>query len=158
MTAIPKPRSAAKAAASLPSATSPIIAAPSLLDLIVTTLDDGKAEDIVTIDLAGKSSIADYIVVASGRSQRQVTALAEQVASRLKDAGYGRVSMEGKTHGDWVLLDAGDVVVHLFRPEVRTYYNLEKMWGITLPDEPLPDGLFAKPGDLDPPPSGIRVV
>ena len=155
MTAIPKPRSAAKTAASLPPAAIP--AKPTLLDLIVTTLDDGKAEEIVTIDLAGKSSIADYIVVASGRSQRQVTALAEQVASRLKDEGYGRVSMEGRTHGDWVLLDAGDVVVHLFRPEVRTYYNLEKMWGITLPDEPMPEGLFAKPAD-GPPTSGMRIV
>ena len=100
----------------------------SLLDAIVATLDDGKAEEIVTLDLRGKSSIADYMVVASGRSTRQVTALAEQVASKLKDMGLGRVSIEGKTQGDWVLLDAGDVIVHIFRPEVREFYKLEKMW------------------------------
>ena len=100
----------------------------SLLDAIVATLDDGKAEEIVAIDLRGKSSIADHMVVASGRSTRQVTALAEQVASKLKDMGQGRVSIEGKTQGDWVLLDAGDVIVHIFRPEVREFYKLEKMW------------------------------
>jgi ribosome-associated protein len=81
------------------------------------------------IDLQGKSSFADHMVIASGRSSRQVTALADQVESGLKDAGYGRISSEGKTHGDWVLIDAGDVIVHLFRPEVRSYYNLERMWG-----------------------------
>ena len=100
----------------------------SLLDAIVATLDDGKAEEIVAIDLRGKSSIADHMVVASGRSTRQVTALAEQVASKLKDMGQGRVSIEGKAQGDWVLLDAGDVIVHIFRPEVREFYKLEKMW------------------------------
>lgn len=100
----------------------------SMLDVIVATLDDGKAEEIVAIDLRGKSSIADHMVVASGRSTRQVTALAEQVASKLKDLGLGRVSIEGKTQGDWVLLDAGDVIVHIFRPEVREFYKLEKMW------------------------------
>lgn len=98
------------------------------------TLDEGKAEDIVVIDLEGKSSLADHLVIASGRSSRQVTALADQVATKLKDAGLGRVPVEGKEHGDWVLLDAGDVIVHLFRPEVRAFYNLEKMWGAT----PLP--------------------
>jgi ribosome-associated protein len=99
------------------------------LGLIVHTLDEGKAEDIVVIDLEGKSSLADHLVIASGRSSRQVTALAEQVATKLKDAGHGRVPAEGKEHGDWVLLDAGDIIVHLFRPEVRAFYNLEKMWG-----------------------------
>ena len=83
------------------------------------------------IDLDGKSSLADHLVIASGRSSRQVTALAEQVATRLKDAGHGRVPIEGKAHGDWVLIDASDVIVHLFRPEVRIFYNLEKMWGTT---------------------------
>ncbi len=83
----------------------------------------------MVIDLAGKSSLADHIVIASGRSARQVGALSDQVASKLKDFGYGNVSTEGKAHGDWVLLDAGDVIVHVFRPEVRSYYNLEKMWG-----------------------------
>ena len=100
-----------------------------LLDLIVHTLDEGKAEDIVVIDLEGKSSLADHLVIASGRSSRQVIALAEQVATRLRDAGRGRLPMEGKAHGDWVLIDVGDVIVHLFRPEVRNFYNLEKMWG-----------------------------
>jgi len=99
-----------------------------LLDVVILALDEGKAEEIVTLDLRGKSSIADYMVVASGRSTRQVTALAEQVASKLKDLGLGRVSIEGKTQGDWVLLDAGDVIVHIFRPEVREFYKLEKMW------------------------------
>ncbi|HLZ66777.1 MAG TPA: ribosome silencing factor [Aliidongia sp.] len=99
-----------------------------MLDIIVATLDDGKAEEIVAIDLRGKSSIADHMVVASGRSSRQVTALAEQVASKLKDLGQGRVSIEGKAQGDWVLLDAGDVIIHIFRPEVREFYKLEKMW------------------------------
>jgi ribosome-associated protein len=99
-----------------------------LLDVIVATLDDGKAEEIVAIDLRGKSSIADHMVIASGRSSRQVTALAEQVASKLKDIGQGHVSIEGKTQGDWVLLDAGDVIIHIFRPEVREFYKLEKMW------------------------------
>jgi ribosome-associated protein len=83
----------------------------------------------VVIDLAGKSSLADYMVVATGRSSRQVTALADQVATQLKKSGRGQVPVEGKAQGDWVLIDAGDVIVHLFRPEVRTYYNLEKMWG-----------------------------
>jgi ribosome-associated protein len=110
-----------------------------LLGLIVHILDEGKAEDIVTIDLAGKSSMADYLVIASGRSTRQVTALADQVATALKDSGHGRVPVEGKAHGDWVLLDAGDVIVHLFRPEVRTFYNLEKMWS-TVPIPPVEAG------------------
>jgi ribosome-associated protein len=91
-------------------------------------LDDGKAEDIVTIDLAGKSDIADAMVVASGRSQRHVGAMADKVMRRLKDAGFGRATVEGATACDWVLIDAGDVIVHLFRPEVRTFYNLERVW------------------------------
>ena len=94
------------------------------------TLDDGKAEQIAVIDLAGKSSIGDYMVVASGRSSRQVGALAEQLAEKLKSSGYRSPGMEGRSQGDWVLVDAGDVVVHLFRPEIRSLYNLEKMWGM----------------------------
>jgi len=96
----------------------------------VRTLDDSKAEQIVVIDLAGKSSIGDYMVVASGRSSRQVGALAEQLAEKLKSSGYRSPGMEGRSQGDWVLVDAGDVVVHLFRPEIRSLYNLEKMWGM----------------------------
>lgn len=107
-------------------------ASQALLQMTEKTLEDGKAEDIVVIDLQGKSGIADYMVIATGRSQRQVSALAERLLSALKNGGYGRASAEGLTHGDWVLIDAGDVIVHLFRPEVRGYYNLEKMWGATL--------------------------
>jgi ribosome-associated protein len=114
----------------VPTAVPATAAKPAdLLGLILHCLDEGKAEDLVTIDLGGKSSLADHLVIASGRSSRQVTALADQLAARLKDAGFGRVPIEGKAHGDWVLLDAGDVIVHLFRPEVRAFYNLEKMWG-----------------------------
>lgn len=123
MTAIPrttpKPRSSA-------------ITSQSLLDLVETTLEDGKAEDLVVIDLQGKSSFADYMVIATGRSQRQVASLAERLLAALKDEGYGKASVEGLSHGDWVLIDAGDVIAHLFRPEVRGFYNLEKMWGATL--------------------------
>jgi nicotinate-nucleotide adenylyltransferase len=104
--------------------------APELLQRVIESLEDGKAEDIVTIDLAGKTTIADYMVIASGRSARQVMSLTDH----LEQALPGRVAVEGKRQGDWVLLDAGDVIVHLFRPEIRTYYNLEKMWGSDLPD------------------------
>lgn len=118
-------------------ARSPRKAAPTdtLRDLIVAALDDGKAEEIVVIDLAGKSSMADYMVIASGRSSRQVGALAEQLVEKLKGEGYRSPSVEGRGQGDWVLVDAGDVVVHLFRPEIRSLYNLEKMWSMA-PAEP----------------------
>lgn len=87
-----------------------------------------KAEDNVTIDLTGKSSIGDYMVVASGRSQRHVASIAEEVVKALHQAGRTRVRVEGQRVADWVLIDAGDVIVHVFRPEVRAFYNLEKMW------------------------------
>ncbi len=87
-----------------------------------------KAEDGVTIDLTGKSSIADFMVVATGRSNRHVTSIAEQVVKDIEKAGVPRVRVEGLRQGDWVLIDAGDVIVHLFRAEVRAHYNLEKMW------------------------------
>ena len=106
------------------------LAAPELLRLIIASLEDGKAENIVTIDLAGKTTIADYMVVASGRSARQVVALTDHLEQLLPR----RTAVEGKTQGDWVLIDAGDVIVHIFRPEIRTYYNLEKMWGEMLPE------------------------
>ena len=105
---------------------------PELLTLALGILEDGKAEDVVVIDLAGKSAIADHMVVATGRSQRQVVALAERLASGLREAGYGRAAVEGLRLGDWVLIDAGDLIVHVFRPEVRDFYNLEKMWGAAL--------------------------
>lgn len=106
--------------------------APDLLARILASLEDGKAEEIVTIDLAGKTPIADYMVVASGRSARQVVALTEHLIEILPRRS--RSLVEGKAQGDWVLIDAGDVIVHLFRPEIRAYYNLEKMWGSALPD------------------------
>ncbi|MGB1332064.1 MAG: ribosome silencing factor [Paracoccaceae bacterium] len=100
----------------------------ALLDRILTSLDQDKAEEIVQIDLRGKTSIGDYMVIASGRSTRQVTAMAEKLVDRLKQE-YGRAcKVEGKEAGDWVLIDTGDVVVHIFRPEVREFYQLEKMW------------------------------
>jgi len=100
----------------------------SLLALVLEHLDDDQAQDIVTIDLEGKSSIADHMVIASGRSTRQVAAIANKLAEKVKQAGFGPVKLEGLPAADWVLLDAGDVVVHLFRPEVRSFYNLERMW------------------------------
>ena len=99
-----------------------------LLKLVLTQLDDDQAQDIVTIDLKGKSSIADHMVIASGRSTRQVAAIAQKLAEKIKQAGFGPVKLEGLPAADWVLLDAGDIVVHLFRPEVRSFYNLERMW------------------------------
>ncbi len=106
------------------------IPAPELLRRIIDSLEDGKAEAIVTINLAGKTTIADYMVIASGRSVRQVIALSDHLEQILP----GRIAIEGKSQGDWVLIDAGDVIVHIFRPEIRVYYNLEKMWGSALPD------------------------
>ena len=99
-----------------------------LLDFVLKQLDDDQAQDVVTIDLEGKSSIADFMVIASGRSTRQVASIAQKLAEKLKQNGYGPVKLEGLPAADWVLLDAGDIVVHLFRPEVRSFYNLERMW------------------------------
>lgn len=98
-----------------------------ILNIVTKTLDDNKAEDIVIMDLQGKTSIANYMVVASGTSQRHVAALAEKVQENLKAAGFKSVS-EGAEKADWVLIDAFDVIVHLFKPEVRDFYSLEKMW------------------------------
>lgn len=99
-----------------------------LLARILTSLDDDKAEDVVQIDLRGKTAIGDYMVIASGRSTRQVASMAEKLTDRLKQ-DYGRLSkIEGKDAGDWVLIDTGDVIIHIFRPEVREFYQLEKMW------------------------------
>lgn len=117
--------------------------AQHLLRLIENTLDRDKAEDIVTIDLQGKTSIADFMVVASGRSTRQVSALADKLVRAIREEGFGRAESEGQNSGDWVLIDAGDVIVHLFRPEVRDFYNLEKMWSVPAVDETAASG--AKP-------------
>lgn len=104
-----------------------------LLDLVETSLDEDKAEDLVVIDLQGKSSMADYMVIATGRSDRHVGAMADHLMRRVKDDGLGRCRAEGLPRGDWVLIDAGDIVVHLFRAEVRSFYNLEKMWSMDVP-------------------------
>ena len=98
------------------------------LETVLASLDDSKAENIVSIDIQGKSSLADHMVVASGRSHRHVAAVADHLLTALKDAGFGNARVEGLTGADWVLIDSGDIIVHVFRPEVREFYNLEKMW------------------------------
>lgn len=103
----------------------------AILSLILDGLEDDKAEEVVTIDLDGKTDIADAMVVASGRSARHVGAMAEKVVKRLKEAGMVRAKLEGAPACDWVLIDAEDVIVHLFRPEVRKFYNLERIWSET---------------------------
>ena len=105
-----------------------IFDAETLAKLVVTSLDDSKAEDIVTIDIAAKSSLADTMIVASGRSHRHVGAIADRLIEDLKTKGVDDIRVEGLAHCDWVLVDLGDVLVHVFRPEVRGFYNLEKMW------------------------------
>jgi ribosome-associated protein len=111
------------------SASASQLATPgSLLDLVLRSLDDDQAQDIVTIPLEGKSSVSDHMVIASGRSTRQVAAMAQKLAERIKHGGFGHVRIEGLPAADWVLIDAGDVVIHVFRPEVRSFYNLERMW------------------------------
>jgi ribosome-associated protein len=102
---------------------------------VLTALDDSKAEEVVIIDLAGKTSIADWMIIANGRSTTQVGALADRVVKALKEAGAPTPAVEGAPANDWVLIDAGDLIVHLFRPEVRQFYNLEKMWGVDRPGE-----------------------
>jgi ribosome-associated protein len=104
--------------------------------VILASLEDSKAEDIAPIDITGKSSLADYIVVATGRSQRHVAAIADHVVEDLKEAGGRHLRVEGLRAGDWVLIDAGDVIIHIFRPEVRAFYNLEKMWRAEHPAAP----------------------
>ena len=100
-----------------------------MVDTILTTLDAHKALDVLSIDLAGKTNIADRMIVASGTSSRMVAAMAEHVMAKLKTLGF-RPKSEGEKHGDWVLIDAGDVIIHLFRPEVRAFYNIERIWAV----------------------------
>ena len=102
----------------------------TLLSRILASLDDDKAEQLAVIDMEGRSSLCDTIVIANGRSSRHVASIAEHLARRLKEVGYGTCHMDGLTQGDWVLVDAGDVIVHVFRPEVRAYYDLEGMWSV----------------------------
>ena len=99
-----------------------------LLERILSSLSDDKAEDVVEIDLRGKTAIGDFMVIASGRSTRQVSAMAEKLTDRIKQEFGFTSKVEGKDAGDWVLIDSGDVIVHIFRPEVREFYQLEKMW------------------------------
>ncbi|MBB35978.1 MAG: ribosome silencing factor [Hirschia sp.] len=103
--------------------------ASELNAFIVKRLEDDKAENVVEIDLEGKSSIADTMIIASGRSARHVGAIADHILRALKEIGHARAKVEGLKNGDWVLIDAGDVVIHIFRPEVRDFYNLERIWG-----------------------------
>jgi ribosome-associated protein len=105
--------------------------------VVLTSLDDSKGEEIASIDIIGKSSLADYMVVATGRSQRHVAAIADRLVTDLKEAGGRDIRVEGLKAGDWVLVDAGDVIVHVFRPEVRAFYNLEKMWRAEHPAAPV---------------------
>jgi ribosome-associated protein len=99
-----------------------------MIDIVLQSLEDAKAEETVAIDITGKSSLADHMVVTSGRSNRHVSAVADQVVKALRDNGFGKPRIEGLPHADWVLVDGGDVIVHIFRPEVREFYNIEKMW------------------------------
>jgi ribosome-associated protein len=101
---------------------------PKMIDVVLQSLEDAKAEQTVAIDIAGKSSLADHMVVTTGRSNRHVSAVADQVVKALRDNGFSKPRIEGLPHADWVLVDGGDVIVHIFRPEVREFYNIEKMW------------------------------
>lgn len=107
----------------------------AVLAAVIASLEDSKAEEIIPIDIRNKTSLADHMVVASGRSHRHVMAIADHLLQALKDAGIKHARVEGKQGGDWVLIDAGDIIVHVFRPEVREFYNLEKMWLVPEIDE-----------------------
>lgn len=126
-------RSGTSTAAAKPAPASRSRAKKPLPKLITACLEDAKAEEIVSIDLNGKAALADIMVVASGRSNRHVSAITDQLMDALKEAGHKDIRVEGLPHCDWVVMDAGDVIVHIFRPEVRTFYNIEKLWS---PDAP----------------------
>jgi ribosome-associated protein len=139
-----KPKTAAKMVGAKPVASGAPKGADqwsrNLLKLVEKSLDADKAEDIVTVDLAGKSAIADYMVIATGRNTRQLAAMAHHVAEKLAKAGAKPIGIEGISQGDWVLVDGNDIIIHLFRPDVRKLYSLEKMWGL---DQPEPEKLQA---------------
>jgi ribosome-associated protein len=118
--------------------------ASQTLACVAAALDDMKAEEIITIDLVGKTSLADAMVIATGRSNRHVGSIAERVVEFLKQAGQPTPRTEGLPHCDWVLIDAGDVIVHVFRPDVRAFYNLEKMWGGDRPVEQTGDNPLSR--------------
>ncbi len=131
-----------------PSTPGPGAVAPdagSLVEALRIVLDDAKAEDIISLDLAGKTSLADAMIIASGRSDRHVGAIADRVAFALKERGLPPPRIEGTPVCDWVLIDAGDIIVHLFRPEVRGFYNLEKLWGLGRPQEGAAEAPAEKP-------------
>lgn len=130
----PLATTSATAAQPLPSAGGDLPEADPLVRTILDSLDDAKAEDVVAIDLRGKTSLADTMVVASGRSTTHVSAIADRLLRQCKTSGTA-TRVEGLTNCDWVLVDAGDAIVHIFRPEVRQFYNLEKMWGGSRPEE-----------------------
>lgn len=133
------PTGAARKGASLAAKAphSPTAAATTeLLNDVVAWLDEAKAENIVTVDLEGKSSIGDFMVIATGRTDRHVGAIADQLRKKIKDKGVAQVRVEGLEACDWVLIDSGDIIVHVFRPEVREFYNLEKMWSVDRPADP----------------------
>ena len=114
-----------------PTKTAPkLVATPEaqMIDVVLHCLEDAKAEETVAIDVTGKSPLSDYMVVTTGRSNRHVGAVADQLVRALREAGYSKPRVEGLPHCDWVLVDSGDVIVHIFRPEVREFYNIEKMW------------------------------
>ena len=114
-----------------PNTTAPkIVEVPNvqMIDIVLQSLDDAKAEATVAIDITGKSPLSDHMVVTSGRSNRHVGAVADQLIKALRENGFHKPRLEGMPHCDWVLVDAGDVIVHIFRPEVREFYNIEKMW------------------------------
>lgn len=112
-----------------------VLAVKDVLETVTGSLEDSKAEDLVTIDIQNKSALADYMLVASGRSSRHVSAIADHLLRELKNKGAGSAKVEGLESADWVLIDVGDVIVHLFRPEVREFYALEKMWQMPASDE-----------------------
>jgi ribosome-associated protein len=127
---VKKPLSSKRKSAGASSAPS---VAETTLAAVLTSLEDSKAEEIIAINIEGKSALADRIVIASGRSHRHVAACAEHLIQALKDNGFGIARIEGMPAADWVLIDQGDIIIHLFRPEVRAFYNIEKMWA--MPDE-----------------------
>jgi ribosome-associated protein len=132
----PQPNAAETGAAAIPATRGeplPDSIPGSLHALILQSLDDDQAQELMSIPLEGKTSIADHMVIASGRSTRQVAAMAQKLTERVKQGGFGHCRIEGLPAADWVLIDAGDVVVHLFRPEVRSFYNLERMWAFDGP-------------------------
>jgi ribosome-associated protein len=112
-----------------------IDAVEASLNAVIASLDDSKAEGVITIDIHGKSALGDYMVIASGRSHRHVGAIADHLLRDLKDKGFDAPRVEGLPNCDWVLIDTGDIIVHLFRPEVREFYGIEKMWQVPEPQE-----------------------